>query len=85
MFKSCIAIMTKFLVPVCKTLRAYGIVEMEAASFPEAQRKVQTDIDEHGFESHAAEADFTADWLHASNLSLCDHEFPNRENHSQES
>ena len=70
------ASMTKFQVPVCKTVRAYGTVEMEASSFPEAQKKVQADIDENGLESLAAETEFTADWLNATDLSLCDHGLP---------
>jgi len=62
--------MTIYRIPICVQIPARGTVEVEAESFESACIKVQADIDENGLLSNAAEADFTADWENARELSL---------------
>lgn len=71
--------MPTFQVPVCVNVPAHGTVEVEAVSFEDACVKVREDIAQQGFESQAAESDFTSDWSRQFGLAIDEVALPKRE------
>lgn len=71
--------MPNFEVPVRINVPAHGTVDIEAESFEDACTKVREDIAQNGFESRAAEADFTSDWSRQTDLAIDEAAFPKRE------
>jgi len=74
--------MSKFTVPVRKTLIANAQVEVEADSLEQACIQVKEDIVKNGVDSQAAAAEFDADWENATDLSVGDVVLPDGRNFS---
>jgi len=64
--------MSTFQVPVRVNVPALGTLEVEADSLENACLKVQADIDTNGFDSLAADAEFTTNWGEQSGLTVDD-------------
>lgn len=76
------SLMAIFKIPVVKQVPAYAEVEVEADTLEEACIQLRDEIKRDGLGSRAAEADFTADWEEAYDLTLADVILPDGRNFS---